>query len=296
MMLMRVEKNNGIILDGRIRLDPPRVEGLTFISHGHTDHCTGRGSGELISSDETFEIFQMMGGRSHRVMPDNVQLLDAGHVVGSKMLLYKDTLYTGDLNTRDRLFIKGAQPVHAKTLIIESTFGAPQYSFPDIDIIIKQVKEWISSHPKSIWFGYPLGKAQMLTAIANDLGITPYTVNSVSTYNKLVPSLKFEGINSFDHPFEMDSFVIIAPPKFAKMIPKQLLSHYNVFTAEFSGWAGKWGRLGCDKAFVLSDHCDFNDLINFVKKVNPDTVFTTHGNSKELAKALISEGFSARTI
>jgi len=38
-----------------------------------------------------------------------------------------------------------------------------------------------------------------------------------------------------------------------------------------------------DEAFPLSDHCGFDELMEFVRRCSPKKVFTTHGFAKELA-------------
>ena len=56
-----------------------------------------------------------------------------------------------------------------------------------------------------------------------------------------------------------------------------------------SGWArfpNYLKRFGAERGFVLSDHCDFNQLLEFIEEVNPKKVLTHHGNSAEFAKEI----------
>jgi len=63
-----------------------------------------------------------------------------------------------------------------------------------------------------------------------------------------------------------------------------------------TGWAideSARYRYGCDAAFPVSDHAGYNDLLEFVEKVNPKRVFTVHGFAAELAATLRQRGIEA---
>ncbi len=74
---------------------------------------------------------------------------------------------------------------------------------------------------------------------------------------------------------------------------------YNTITIGFSGWACspryKY-MMGIDYALPLSDHCDFNELIQIVKKCNPKKIFTIHGFEVEFARVLNNMGYNASPI
>ena len=75
---------------------------------------------------------------------DGFSLIDSGHVLGSKGLLFDDIFYTGDICTRDRGFLKAAKIPSCKTLITECTFGLPEFTFPPMDEIQNQVNQLIA--------------------------------------------------------------------------------------------------------------------------------------------------------
>jgi putative mRNA 3-end processing factor len=110
------------------------------VSHAHTDHLSKTyfksGVKKVLTSKETMDIALARGfsiGRMHK--EDNtVQLLNTGHILGSRGLLVNDELfYTGDISIRKRAFMSAEQVPHVKTLIIESTFGRPHYIFPAVN-------------------------------------------------------------------------------------------------------------------------------------------------------------------
>ncbi|MEM4090361.1 MAG: MBL fold metallo-hydrolase RNA specificity domain-containing protein, partial [Thermoplasmatales archaeon] len=60
----------------------------------------------------------------------------------------------------------------------------------------------------------------------------------------------------------------------------------------FTGWAIK----GKNSSLPISDHADHDELISFVKAINPENVVTIHGFDKELARELRGEGFKAQAF
>jgi len=70
-------------------------------------------------------------------------------------------------------------------------------------------------------------------------------------------------------------------------------------TAILTGWAVDSNcrfRYQCDAAFPLSDHADFSDLIEMVKKVRPRIVYTLHGFAADFAQTLRGLGYDARAL
>ena len=65
----------------------------------------------------------------------------------------------------------------------------------------------------------------------------------------------------------------------------------------FSGWAVDESfryRGGYDETFVLSDHCDFDELVELVRRVDPEVVYTHHGFDAAFADYLETElGYEA---
>ena len=52
-------------------------------------------------------------------------------------------------------------------------------------------------------------------------------------------------------------------------------------------------RYGCDAAFPLSDHADYEELWEMVKLVQPKQVRTLHGFAREFAMDLQQKGIEA---
>ena len=132
-------------------------------------HLPSKNGGIILSSIETNNISEIRGFKmeNHVESLDDFSLIDSGHVLGSRGLLFHDIFYTGDICTRDRGFLKSAKIPICKTLITECTFGLPEFKFPPIDEIQSKVNQLIADlYSKGIpviLMGYQLGKAQTLT-------------------------------------------------------------------------------------------------------------------------------------
>ena len=91
-----------------VNLDPKTVqnEGINFVSHAHIDHLPKGGSGKIIASKETNEIAKIRGfSFDSQDSLEDFSLIDTGHILGAKGLLFDDIFYTGDIALRDRGFL-----------------------------------------------------------------------------------------------------------------------------------------------------------------------------------------------
>jgi putative mRNA 3-end processing factor len=55
-------------------------------------------------------------------------------------------------------------------------------------------------------------------------------------------------------------------------------------------------RRNADAGFVLSDHADWNGLLQAVKATGAEKVFTTHGFSSAFARYLTENGIPAEEV
>ena len=167
---------NGILCqsDGiSVYMDPKRTvsDGVNFVSHAHADHLPSQNGGTILSSVETNKIASLRGFdmKNHVESMANFTLVDSGHILGARGLLFDDIFYTGDICTRTRGFLSGAKIPKCKTLITECTFGLPEFIFPKIDKIQNKVNAVISDiysrGTPVILLGYQLGKAQTITQL-----------------------------------------------------------------------------------------------------------------------------------
>ena len=53
---------------------------------------------------------------------------------------------------------------------------------------------------------------------------------------------------------------------------------------------------GTDYSIPLSDHCDYNELVQLVNQSGAEKVYTIHGFVDEFAADLVRKGFSAQSL
>lgn len=122
-----------------------------FVSHAHNDHMARH---ELaLCTPATGQLYQhRLGMRPVLELPyreprewGGVRLttFPAGHCLGSAMLLAEDgeqsLLYTGDFKLTASATSECAEVPKADVLVIESTFGDPQYRFADRESIVAEL-------------------------------------------------------------------------------------------------------------------------------------------------------------
>lgn len=305
----------------KILLDPSKLESdnFVFVSHAHSDHVYRKPKNKMriktITSIETEAIAKARGYEITNTIYEEkeLELIDSGHILGSKGLLaFNEIFYTGDISIRKRAFLNPPKKIpQVDTLIIESTFGRPEYIFPDHTKIIHDANKIIAdAYDKGnpvIIMGYPLGKAQLLTNffehwdplfaydsieimnnVYRDMGIS---LRNTTRFTDAEKSKKLDTKN----PWVMLAPLMNGNSKFLRYMKEK----YNTITVGFSGWACNNGykhMMGIDYALPMSDHCDYNELIQLVHKCNPKKIFTVHGFAREFARILNNMGYDASPL
>mgnify|MGYP000324197702 CR=1 FL=1 len=282
--------------EANVVLDPHGNEvNVAFITHAHSDHAEAFRLSHLpkFSSEETRDLISTYGyniGNWRPLKEDvgvkvgHVEVVphNSGHVLGSyefEVVTPDCTLlYTGDFNTRNTLTMKPAEVVPCDILVLDSTFGSPSFVFPpqsDVaDEMIKWAKETIRHGKIPTFQTDPLGNAQEIIRIFNEFSdfpvLTHWRVSKMSeVYNHHGYRLDFTDSRTKEGEelFTGGEAVFITPKGL------DLSAHPEIETALVSGWA-LWAKR---KAFALSDHADFPNLLKFVEECNPKLVLTCHG-------------------
>ncbi|VVB98195.1 Uncharacterised protein [uncultured archaeon] len=283
--------------EGLIALDNADGD-LSFVSHAHSDHLNGVKKKErLIASQETIAL-GCLPGKHENIR--GVKLLEAGHILGSRQLLVeadgKKILYTGDIRTRSSILFPGAAIAQCDKLIIESTYGDPQYRFPDYQEIYAQMEKWVTRNSQCniLIGGYALGKSQEIIKILNSFGVAPVVDRNIERFNAVYEKFGVKLDRSVVGTPEAEEamkkpFVGIVEMKRAKRyFASRLQEAFNrkTLVAVATGWALHYS-FDADAAFVLSDHADFGDLLEFVKSTGAKEIEFVHGDGSMLEKHLL---------
>jgi putative mRNA 3-end processing factor len=152
----------------------------------------------------------------------------------------------------------------------------------------------------AVLFGYALGKAQRVLAELARRSERPVYVHGALA--EVVEIYRAAGV-----PMPVTRRASEAPrgTSFAgEMIVAPLSARGTVWMRRFrdhsaafaSGWMrvrGARRRRGYDRGFALSDHADWDSLIQTVMDTGAERVFVTHGYTQQLARALASVGMDA---
>lgn len=306
----------GLWLDSRAVVGEGEI---VFVSHAHADHISPHPEIILTPATSRFLKIRKSGKRLEHCLDYNkkqsfeykdkryaVTLLPAGHILGSAMLKLevgdKTILYTGDFKLSSTLTAEKCAPEKADILIMETTFGKPEYSFPPIeetvDKIIEFCKEAILCKQIPVLLAYSLGKSQDILFAIKDANLPVLVHNQIHKINAVYREfgIKFPTYEKFSAK-RAKGKIILFPPSAREA--QSLLNCGQIRTAAITGWAVEKGVIyayNVDAAFPLSGHSDYNELLEFVKLVNPSKIITTHGYATEFAQTLISKGYDAQAL
>ena len=286
----------------------------TFVSHAHIDHMhTPSKHEKVIASSVTKELARARGydlGLTTEEV-DGVELLDSGHILGSRAIRIGDEVYyTGDASGRPRAFLGRCRTRQARILVMETTYGMPEYVFPSIARLVKDVNGLISSAYDRgvpvVLMGYPLGKAQLLSYFFSSWDPIYYheRVDEMNRIHidhgvKLKEGTRFDPMKDKDR-LPRGPWLMVSPMSSGRSrLMAHLKKEYGAILVAFSGWAlgsGYRYTMGADYSFPLSDHCDYQELVKLVQAVSPEMVYTVHGFAAEFAADLRRMGFSAKPL
>ena len=286
-------------------------EGLTLISHAHSDHVP-RNLRKVISTPETacilkifrdgFDWISLRFGECIEFGDVRISTEPSGHVLGSSQFLIDSgderLVYTGDLNVYDSIVLKGAKSIDADKLVIEATYGSPNYIFPRREEIYAKIIDWIIRTIKSgeipAFKVYALGKAQEIMKLVNTYlkvpVITSWTVSKIAEKYvdhgiqlSYLPIYTDEGLEVFSQ----GECVYIASKR------RNPPSRKKIRWAVATGWALRYRYSGFDEAFPLSGHSDYPGLIRYVEESKPKEIYVVHGFVESFVKQLRRRGFNA---
>ncbi|NNM31039.1 MAG: ATP-dependent DNA ligase [Akkermansiaceae bacterium] len=315
---MRLDTSRGLRLPALdLWLDPHRPRESAFVSHAHADHFARHE--RILCSEGTATIlrarFNVAAARLDPVRFDEpreiggfeVRLLPAGHIRGAAMLHVTapggaSLLYTGDFKVRSGLTAEPVEFRPADTLIMETTFGKPEFVFPPLEEISGAILQFVHGTLEDgdvpVLLGYSLGKAQEAVALLHEGGVPVVQHKTVAAMTEasnlagldLPPPVVFDGEVPAGH-------ALVIPPNAVRARNVRTISNRRL--AMLTGWAltpGARFRYRTEEVFPLSDHADYPGLLECVEKVNPRQVVTVHGFTREFAADLRDRGHDAWSV
>lgn len=304
---------------GDFYIDPWKPVRLAVTTHGHADHVKW-GNDAYLCHELTKPVLNQRLGPDLNIQTlpyrkeisingVKISLFPAGHVIGSAQirLEYKGEVcvVSGDYKVESDGISTPFEPVKCHTFVSESTFGLPIYKWRPQEVVLSEIKDWISdNHDKkktSVLVAYSLGKAQrLINGLAGYSDI--YVHNSIANLNEgfiaagvnLPETIKITADTKKD---DMQRGIVIVPPALAE--GRWIKNLSNPATGACSGWmavrAGRRWR-SADAGFALSDHADWPGLLAAIKATQAEKVYITHGFTATFSKYLNETGISAEEV
>ncbi len=279
-------------------LDSTRKRESSVISHAHSDH-RGRHRRPVVTPNTLLLLRDYLKNTDPVALPygepfdtptHTITLYPAGHCLGSAQTLVvskatgRRLLYTGDIKTRLSPANEPAEPVQADTLVIESTYGHPDYVFPPHEQTLaaasRTLRAWLSQGQRPVLLGWRLGKAQELLYHLLSDGFEVIAESGIyqaaEAYQEA--GVEFPGRFTAFNGHWPDGAVALFPPGRST---QSLKEYRSLRIMEVTGWAAadnlrSWRRQA-DVSIPFSDHADFNDLLAYVDAVKSQRVYTVYG-------------------
>lgn len=304
---------NSLILAGiNLGLDSRESLDISFISHAHADHLGSHK--RIIVSKPTYAFYEirMKGSKAEPMVLDYYQTINfnnhrlnifpAGHILGSAQIVIEGeqtVVYTGDIKLRRGLTAEPIEIVHCDVLIMEATFGHPRYVFPaqpEVYTRLKtEIEQTLNQQGIPIVFGYALGKAQEAIAVLQNFGFKVTTEKRIKQYLDIYQEygVAFKPVTTLDHEWG-DVLVLPMNTKWKNFV-EPILKKRTIF---LSGWGidpkAKY-QFQVDTVLPFSDHCDYNELMQYVEIAKPKKVYVI-GNFPEFTNDLKRKGLEAKSI
>ncbi|MGQ9617200.1 MAG: hypothetical protein ACUVWJ_12470 [Spirochaetota bacterium] len=295
--------NGAVLLGKNFACDAHYDRPVRTITHAHSDHLLNltdslKLCGTILSTPITKEIIAILKEKdlSSRITTLNYEVpyefeeerltfYPAHHIIGSAQVLVESRegrriLYTGDFK------FPPATPIEAEIIVSEATYGNPSYvrKFRDTveSELIKLVKTSLKNGPVYI-FGYH-GKLQEVVKILNESDITAPILVQEKVF-RILQVCRAHGMN-LSNFFQSDSYegdLIMDSPHIG-------LYHMGANRWIFSGGVkiilSGWQfdvpckRVGENEYQVaLSDHSDFEQLMEYFSTARPRLVITDNYRS-----------------
>jgi Cft2 family RNA processing exonuclease len=233
----------------------------------------------------------------------------AGHCLGSAMLLAEEgersLLYTGDFKLAPSATAEAAELPRADVLVMECTFADPNYRIAPRDAVVARLVEGVAAAidegKTPVVHAYVLGKAQEVTRLLTSAGFPVLQHPSIYEVSQVYEACGVELGDCRGYPGKAEpGQVVIAPPRGMRNYRVPNLGPTVSFAV--TGWAmdpSTKYRLGVDHAIPLSDHADFDQLLETVERVAPQEIYCTHGPEAALhdfVGRLRDAGWNARPL
>jgi putative mRNA 3-end processing factor len=317
-----VTQRGAVLLGNSVACDAyDETRPLRVVTHAHADHLVGlkrslQRCEKVLMTAATRDLIEVVNG-SFGLADGNVETLDYGetveygdervtlvkaeHILGAAQVLVEDAkggrvAYTGDFR------LDGTPVLDCDTLVVEATYGAPSCRRPfkmDVkELLVSMVEKKLRNGAVYV-FGFH-GKLQEVMQILHDAEVTvPF----------VMPERVFHVSQVCEqHGMQLGCLTLSTAKEGKTLLDENLpcVAFYHMNSRGYiglnnsricvSGWEfhSPCRQIGDREHLIaLSDHSDFDDLIEYVRRSKPKRVITdnyrvSHGETlaKEIKKRL----------
>jgi putative mRNA 3-end processing factor len=306
---------------GDFFIDPPRGAPRAVVTHGHADHAR-LGNGHVLATAETLAIMrarygenaaqsmQALGyGEALRIGEVTVTLLPAGHVLGSAQVLMEHrgqrVVVSGDYKRRRDPTCPPFTPVACDVFVTEATFGLPVFRHPNDAGEIGKLLHSLKTFPERAHLVgvYGLGKCQRVIRLLREAGYdAPLYLHGAleslcALYERLGVKLGDLRPVAGAKPADMAGAIVLCPP--SALADRWSRRFKEPVTSMASGWMRVRQRAkqsGIELPLILSDHADWDELLQTMDDVGAPELWVTHGREEALVHVAQLKGLKARAL
>jgi putative mRNA 3-end processing factor len=189
--------------------------------------------------------------------------------------------------------------------VTEATFALPVFCHPDDQGEIARLLQSLRIFPERTHLvgAYALGKAQRVIKLLREAGYDApiFYHGALATlcnlYEDFGVSLGELKPAAGQPPGSLKGQIVLCPP--GALADRWSRRMQDPVSAMASGWMRIRQRAkqrGVEVPLVISDHADWNELLQTVRDVAPGEVWITHGREEALAHALSGMGVPAKAL
>jgi len=317
---VRVTPQGLYVEPGQFFIDPTRPVDRAVVTHGHADHARP-GNKHVLATPGTLAIMKTRYGDGvgatqpleygAPIEIDGVRLwlAPAGHVLGSAQAVVEwrgcRVVVSGDYKRRPDPTCAPFEVVTCDVFITEATFGLPVFRHPPDEEEIGKVLRSLALFPdRAHLIGvYALGKCQRVIALLRRAGYDrPIYLHGAlealcALYRQLGVELGDLRPATVASKEELKGQIVLSPPaassdRWSRRLPDPI-------TAVASGWMRVRQRArqrGVELPLVISDHADWDELLQTIQDVEAEEIWVTHGREEALIHAAGLMGKRARAL
>ena len=303
--LLEKKKEGLYFKPGNFFIDPIYPVENALITHAHADHARPNNT-NILASKETIDVMKLRYGERYcktfqiaelnkliNINGLRVKFVPSGHILGSCQILveYKGykVLISGDYKRTLDKTCKTYQVEKCHAFITEATFGLPIFRHPDSKIEINKLISSIEKNSNSIHLigVYALGKCQRIISLLRQNGYDK-RIYLHGALVRLCEYYKNQGINlgsleNISNYRDISNGIVLCPP--SALNDRWSQKFKNPIKGYVSGWMNVRQRIkqkNIQLPIIISDHCDWYEIINTVNDINPEEILVTHGREEAL--------------